>query len=181
MQDHGKILASWKFSEFIKPERTKAWYFWALLIVGGLFIWAIITFNFLFALVILMIVFILLLHNKREPQELEFKITEDGLVIARSLNRNEGRQSNPVVNDKAIVSQRFYSYKEIKSFYIIYEPPQVKTLYFQLKSSLRPRLSIPLETQNPLKIRKILLKYLEEDLEKDTEPLSDQLARILKL
>jgi hypothetical protein len=173
MKNHGKTLIEWKFPEFIKPKRTKAWYFWAILIGGGLFIWAIITFNLLFALIILMSAIILLLHGKREPQELEFKITEDGFVIA-SLDWKE-RRGNPVVNE------RFYLYKKIKSFYIIYEPPQVKNLYFQFKSGLRPRLSIPLENQSPLKVRKILLKYLEEDLEKDSEPFSEQLGRILKL
>ena len=163
MQSHGQTLIKWRFPEFIKPKRTKIWYFWAILIGGGLFVHALITFNYLFALIIIMIALIILLHGKREPQEVNFKITEDGLAM------------------ESATSQRFYPYKEIRSFYIIYEPPEIKNLYFQFKSGLRPRLSIPLKNQNPLEVRKVLLKFLEEDLEKDIEPLSEQVGRMLKL
>ena len=42
-------------------------------------------------------------------------------------------------------------------------------------------LSIPLEKQNPIKIRKILLKYIDEDLDKDEESFSEILGRRLKI
>jgi len=62
-----------------------------------------------------------------------------------------------------------------------YEPDEAKTLFFEFKNRVRPRLSIPLENKNPLKIRAILLKYLPEDVERENEPLSEQLSRLLKL
>jgi hypothetical protein len=34
---------------------------------------------------------------------------------------------------------------------------------------------------NPIKVREILLDYLEEDLDQENEPLSDGLGRMLKL
>jgi hypothetical protein len=40
---------------------------------------------------------------------------------------------------------------------------------------------IPLENQNPLDIRKLLTEYLEEDLDKEDEPISEGLSRWLKL
>ena len=34
--DHGKTLASWKFPEFIKPERTASWYVLAFIVTIAL-------------------------------------------------------------------------------------------------------------------------------------------------
>ena len=56
-----------------------------------------------------------------------------------------------------------------------------KNLYLEFKNSLRPRLTIPLEDINPVNARKILKNYLDEDLEKDTEPTSEALGRKLRL
>ncbi|MCH7492666.1 hypothetical protein IID19_03715, partial [Patescibacteria group bacterium] len=62
-----------------------------------------------------------------------------------------------------------------------YEPPEVKNLYFDFKTGIRPSISISLESQNPVNIRKKLLEYLEEDTEKENESFSDGLSRMLKL
>ncbi len=154
-----QVLMSWKFPEFIKPERTKTWYIIASLIGISLFLWAVFTFNYLFALIILIVGSIILFERKKEPQDLDFKITERGLEVG----------------------SKFYFYRDIKSFWIIYDPPEVKNLYFNFKSGLRFRITIPLLDQDPLKVRKILLKFLEEDLSKENEPFLEQLSRILKL
>ena len=47
-----------------------------------------------------------------------------------------------------------------KSFFIIYQPPEVKSLYFEFKALTKPRLVIPLKDQNPVEIRKTLLEHL---------------------
>lgn len=154
-----QILMSWKFPEFIKPKRTKTWYIIASLIGISLFLWAVFTFNYLFALIILIIGSIILFERKKEPKDFDFKITERGLEVGSKL----------------------YLYKDIKFFWIIYDPPEVKNLYFNFKSGLHPRITIPLLDQDPLKVRKILLKSLEEDLSRKNEPFLEQLSRILKL
>ncbi|KKU49315.1 MAG: hypothetical protein UX68_C0001G0063, partial [Parcubacteria group bacterium GW2011_GWA2_46_9] len=71
--------------------------------------------------------------------------------------------------------------KDLKSFWIIYEPPEVKMLYFDFKNAWRPRLPIPLQDENPIEVRRLLLKYLEEDLSRESEPTSDALSRLLRL
>ena len=40
---------------------------------------------------------------------------------------------------------------------------------------------LTVKNENPLPIRENLLKYLSEDLEKTEQPLSEQIAKILKL
>jgi len=54
-------------------------------------------------------------------------------------------------------------------------------LYVRFQSGLRPNLSIPVEDQDPVALRAILLKYLEEDLDQRGESFSDGFQRILKL
>lgn len=158
-EDHGEIFASWEFPEFIKYQRNAAWYVTAFLIGGLFLVYAIWTYNFLFAFIIIMLGFIIILYIIKEPITIRFKITEDGLEL----------------------NHHFYPYKEIKAFWVIYEPPEVKNLYFEFKSAIKPKFSIPLLAENPLEIRKMLLKYLNEDLEKEEESTTDLLERKFKL
>ena len=157
--DHGKILAKWNFPEFTKYERSKAWYLFMTLLVVLLLVYSVITVNFLFAVIIIIASITYLLIFRHNPEYVTFSITEDGLED----------------------DERFFPFEAIKSFYIIYQPPEVKTLFFEFKSLIKPRLAIPLENQNPMEIRKILLKYLEEDIEKEDEPFSEGLGRMFKL
>lgn len=157
--DHGKRFASWNFPEFQAYKRSITWYIIAALILIALFFIALRQKNYLFVVIIALITFIYLILNQRKPRMITFSITEDGLEV----------------------HETFYSYKDIKKFWIIYEPPEVKKLYFDFQSGARPILSIPLESQNPLKVRDILIKYVKEDLERDEELLSDALLRSLKL
>jgi hypothetical protein len=157
--DHGQTLASWTFPEFSAHQRGKIWYSSIIIICAAVLIWSAFTANYLFSLIVIIFGLILVLQNRQKAAVLPCQIKEDGLEVGRN----------------------FYNFKDIKKFYIIYQPPEVKTLYFDFKSTLRPTLPIPLENQNPLKVREILKKYLEEDLEKEEEPASDAVSRSLKI
>ena len=109
-------------------------------------------------MIVMIVAIILYINHKKDPLTINFQIKEDGIVLGN----------------------KFYPYKEIKNFWIIYETP-TKSLYFDFESNWRPRLSVPIINQDPLQIRKILLKYLAEDLEQKEEPLSETLSRFLKL
>ena len=154
-----EILISWEFPEYTVPKRKKSWYVWAILSFTLLLLYAVLTANFLFGLIIIMTTIILFLYHHKEPLNVRFVITPDGISI----------------DDKN------YSFKELKKFWLIYEPPEVKNLYFEFKSSFKPMLVIPLLDQNPIKVRKILKGYLEEDLEKESESTIEALARVLKI
>jgi hypothetical protein len=157
--DHGQAFFAWEFPEYIKHERTKTWYWLA----GGvdllLVIWSLFTGNYLFALGLVLLALVIMLHDVREPEMVKFVINEDGVQVGR----------------------QFFEYKEIKSFFIIYEPPEVKTLHFKFDAYWRPRLAIPLQNINPLAVREVLLKRLPEDLSVTEEPLSDFISRRWKL
>jgi hypothetical protein len=158
-EDYGKTLASWDFPEFVKYKRTISWYVVAAIFGLAIIIYAIWISNYLFAFIVIIIAFIILLYEIKEPVKINFSITEDGLELG----------------------DHFYPYKEIKNFWIIYEPPEVKKLYFEFKSGFRPKLSISLLDQNPLEVRKVLIGYLSEDLEKEEESTTDLIERKFKL
>ncbi|MDZ7797987.1 MAG: hypothetical protein U5L76_00115 [Patescibacteria group bacterium] len=157
--DRGKTLLSWDFSEYDIPNRGKLWYVSTLLISAAILVWSIFTGNYLFTLVIILVGIIFVFQNRKKPKILECRIKEDGIETGTS----------------------FYDYNDIKKFWIVYRPPETKVLYIDFKSSLKPTLPISLEKQNPLEVRKVLKKYIEEDLEKEEEPASDQISRSLKI
>jgi len=158
-RDLGKILSQWSFPEFVKYKRSRRWYVVAILIMAVLLIYALVTSNILFATIIIIAGIIFVLNEKREAKTIHFKISEEGIVVDNVL----------------------YEWPEIKNFWIIYEPDKVKNIYFEFKSLLLPRLPIPLQDQDPVAIREILLDYIDEDIDREGEPISDGLGRMLKL
>jgi len=159
IQNRGKTLIKWHFPEFEQPDRSVSWYVILFIIFATLLTYSVVTLNFLFAIIVVMVVVILFLHQRKDPIELEIKITEAGIEIG----------------------ERFYAYKELNKFFIIYEPPEVSNLYIEFKSNLKPDLSIPLKKQNPITVRDILIDFLVEDVDKEEEPTADFLTRWLKL
>jgi len=156
--DYGTILAEWTFREFPLHSRGALWYFSAGLALILLLVYAVISGNFLFLVVIILssaLFFVL----QKSAREIMFQIYEDGISIGG----------------------KFYSYSDIENFWIIYNPPEVKNLYFRFKSSFVPLVVIPLEDMNPVAVRSALLEYLEEDIEKEDEPTLDTISRLLKL
>ena len=159
-KQYNKEIISWQVSEYEKHERTKLWYFAAIIVALLFLLFSFYTDNFLFAVLIIVVALIIILHDGRHPERVNFSITDEGVVIGR----------------------KFYDYDDLKNFAIVYKPNQgVKNIYFEFKNVIRPRLSIPLEKINPLPIRKELLKYLPEDLERTDQPLSEALAKLFKL
>ena len=156
--NYGKELLSWEVSDHHGHDRTTGWYVAAGIIALGMLIYAIVTRNFLFAFIIIMFGIIIVTHNTRPATNYQFIIAERGIALGK----------------------RFYLWKDIERFWIIYEPPAVKTLYFDFEG-LRPRLPVPLENTDPNRVRKALLNMLAEDTARMEEPLADWFARILKL
>ena len=151
----GEVLHTWTIQECEKHDRNMVWYVVMLGLGFALVVYGIVAGNFLFSLIIILGAIILFLQAHQEPLQVPFAITELGVVVG----------------------SRFYPYSELDSFYIIYEPPHVKTLYFQTTSSLRPLIRVPLLDMNPVEVRHTLLENVDEDMEKEEEPWSDRFAR----
>ena len=156
-EDFGQVFFAWQVPEYRELERTTKWYLAMIAIAGILLLYSIWTQNFLFALIIILVVFIVFLKTYSAPRMLDFMITEDGIMLGN----------------------QFFRYSNINSFYIIYKPP-IKKIFFDLKS-IAPDLSISLNDMNPIIIREKLREYLKEDLEREYQSLDDQLESLLRL
>ncbi len=162
----------WQIPEYRVPTRSKNWYIVAaiLLLLMLLFCfftiksWRIVFLgaqsNFLFALILIMSAVLMYINEKRPPLMVNFKIGPEGVNIG----------------------QKFYNYSEFKNFCVLYRPKQsIKRLYLEFKNTAKMRLSIPLRRMEAATVREFLAQYLEEDFERENEPLSEQLTKLLKL
>lgn len=158
--EFGLEIMSWEIPEYHKHDRGHWWYLIYALIGIGLVVQALIFGNFLFALIIVIGSLALILSDARHPKSIPVVITTEGIIVGGS----------------------FYDFDAIKHFTVVYKPAEnIKRLYFVFKSAVRHRLSLALADANPLFVREQLMKYLPEDLERTDEPLSEFLARLLKL
>ena len=158
-EDYGDILAIWEFPEFIKHERGKLWYISFTIVFLALLTYSYLSDNLLFAIILVIFAILYFTSIKEDPVTMETAITEDGIFIG----------------------SKFIEYEDLRSFYIIYYPPEIKNLYFETKSVIKQRIVVPVEDQNPVYIREILLNYLDEDLEKEEIPSSESISNIFKL
>jgi hypothetical protein len=172
----------WHIPEYHYEEKTKLWYTIYALIGAGLLVYAIFTQNFIFAIIIIFAAVLLIIFDGGNVGMLEVEISDRGIKVGKE----------------------FYSYDQIDDFFIIYEPDNgVKNLYLEFKRFAKPslpeneperyswlfwlvnfartRFSIPLQDMNPVLIRRNLLKYVKENLDRTTIPLSEQLTKLFKL
>ena len=157
IEDQTKFV--WEIPEFQTYNRSVWWYVIVSLIAIGAVIYGIYSLNYLFSLIILISTLILLIAANEKPKKILFQIGNTGIVI----------------------DGRFIEFSNIYNFSIIYQPPFIKILYIELKNPIKPRLRIPLETQDPIVIREHLLNYVEENLDLRDEHFSDILGHILKI
>lgn len=153
-------ILTWEIEEYTYYERSKKWYAIAITTAFLMLLFSFWGANFLFSMVVIIIALIVILHDGRRPDLVPVIISDEGIQVGRKI----------------------YLYDELQNFSILYKPKSdIKNLYFEFKNSIRQRISVPLKNTDPLQIREYLLRYLPEDLDRTTLPLSETLARILKL
>ena len=72
---------------------------------------------------------------------------------------------------------RHYPYDELSSFWLEFQPEQIKELSFQSKKWYHPYIKIPLTDEDVLVLRDFLVVFLPE--EKHQDSIADSLSRIL--
>jgi hypothetical protein len=149
----------WEAPDREARVRGPKWYLIMSAVALLFVIYAVVTGNFLFAFLILLIAIILVLAGNAAPEKTLIQIGKNGVVVGGKM----------------------YEFKDLSSFAIIYQPPETKVLYIESNKITQPRLRIFLQDQNPLEIRSHLKGYLNEDLDLQEEHLSDIVARLLKI
>lgn len=145
---------SWKAPEFPYYPKSPLWY--AGFAIAGLLIliYAIWQRDILMALTLLTLFSVVSLYAGKKPKTITVNLSEKGISLGKNL----------------------YLYNDIKSFWIIYQPPQVKTLNFETTSYLNHDIVVQLEDQDPNEIRDFLVEILPEDTERE-ESYSDKVLR----
>jgi hypothetical protein len=151
-----KNYLKWSAPEFRQYGKSKSWFIIVGLIAAGLFLWALLIKNLLFALLIGLSFFSVITFALKKPRDIQIAITSKGIKIDKTL----------------------YTFDNLKSFWIFYEPPEIEELSLRSKKTIMPYIKISLAEQNPAEVRKFLIKYLPE--RKHKESLIDNLARSLR-
>ena len=136
----GQIIYEWWLEEYEQYDHSRRWYLVAMLVFAALFAYALFTQNYLFVLIIVIMGIIVYLHDMHTPLKVYFAITETGIILGK----------------------KFYRYSELSNFWIIYNPPDVKNLYFTLSNIVKHRLQVPLMNYDPRPVRDYLNRYLAD-------------------
>lgn len=156
---YGDTLLRWEADEYPRHTRSRFWFITTIVIGSALLLYALLTANLTFAVVLLMIGIITLISIVKAPARMEVVITNTGIIVGNT----------------------YYEYPAVKDFSVVYDPPEVKYLYVDFRSVWQPLVSIPLEDVDPNEVRKHLLPYCAENLERMEEELTDVLRRMYKL
>jgi hypothetical protein len=151
------VFLSWRAPEFEKFERDRKWYFIVALILVAIVSYAIWTNSPVMAITFILIGVVGYVYIEKEPRELYFALTPDGVIAGREI----------------------YEFDNLASFWIFYEPGDIKVISLKTKSHLAPYVHIPIHDQDPVAIREILLGYIEE--EKHEPGLMEVMGRLLRL
>ncbi len=146
----------WSALEFEKHPKDPAWFLASGFLAIIFLVIAIFMKNFLFAIIVILSAFSIFVWAQKQPKKIKFKLTSRGIIINKIL----------------------YNYENLNSFWIFYEPPEVKHLSIESKKFFMPKIIISLAEQNPEKIKEFLLKYLPE--KEHHESAIDALGKYLR-
>ncbi len=143
----------WQTQEYDFVQKSRDWYWVVGIIAVGIMTASILLGNVLFAILILVAAFSIMLFGARPPQGVHAELTKQGL----SLNHEK------------------YSYKELESFWIHTADPA--SLIFKSKKTLSPYIIVRMEYLDPENTREFLIKHLPE--EEHQIPFAELLSRRL--
>lgn len=133
-------LLHWRAPEYEKYERGRKWYLYVTLVLLAIIGYAVYTDSPIMAITFVLIGVVGYIFINRDPQIIDFAVTRDGIIAGREM----------------------YDFDAVKSFWIFYEPHDIKVVSLHTKSALMPFTHIPIHDENPVEIRRVLLEYIPE-------------------
>lgn len=158
MHAFDKATLTWRAPQYMHHEKSLLWFVIAGFIAILLVIYGLKTNGWTFSVAIIVFVGTYYLMHRHAPPVVEVKISKFGVKIGRNV----------------------FPYSNLKSFWIVYDPPFVKKLYLRMDSKFQPDIFVSLEDADPVEVRKLLSEYIQEFSGRN-EPFSDTLVRLLKL
>lgn len=144
----------WTALEYEKIEHGQYWFIGMGAAAVFLIIIGIFAKSYFFIAFIILAYIVVALYAKREPRELLFSITPEGIKIGSA----------------------FHKFSDLKSFWIL-DREDGKYLSIETTKVLSPFLRIPLGNTDPKMVKKIVSRFLQE--KEHEELLTDQIAKII--
>lgn len=135
-----RAILQWRAPEYQLPEKDRKWHLYMGLALLAIIAFAVYTNSPIMAITFILIGVVGYIFLNKEPEEIDFMITDDGIAAGREI----------------------YEFENMKSFWIFYEPGGRKIISFRMNNSLLPFVHIPIGNQNPVAIREILMKFIPE-------------------
>ncbi|HEX8974139.1 MAG TPA: hypothetical protein VF817_01465 [Patescibacteria group bacterium] len=151
------VLHQWQAPEFEVYEKSNLWYGTAAVFIIAMVSYALITNSPLMAITFILLGFIGYVYLQKDPRIITFSITSDGIMADKEM----------------------YLFENINSFWVFYEPPHSKTLSLHTKAAMLPYVHIPLENEDPVAIRELLMPHIPEV--KQEHSLVDTLEKVLRI
>lgn len=148
-----KISIEWQAPEFEPHPSRRGLGIIFILAAAGFFVASIVSGNFSGAILSILAGFVLYTFLQKNPRTIQFQISPKGIKAA---------------NEQ-------YDYEALDSFWIFYDPPEIKEIVIKTHAWLSPKLHLPLGEADPNQVREILLKYLPE--QKQPHSILDNIAR----
>ncbi len=148
-------LIKWEAPEYEYIPKSPNWFWSVGIIAVAIAVASVLLGNALFAILVLLAGFSVILFASRRPRKIWFSLTVQGIQI----------------------DNRLFPYENIRSFWIHYDPPHKKMLSIELKKIFMPGMLIPLSDNDPNVIREHLLKFIKE--RRHEESFTEILTRLL--
>ena len=152
----GKPLLEWEAPEFTEYEKNSNWFgLWLIISVTAVAL-AVIFGNYLLAIFLALAAISVFLQGLKKPRIIKFTITPRGIGIGNI----------------------YIPYEDMESFWILYEPGQTKELLLKTKRVRMPNVVVPIDKENPVRIRQLLVDFVPEKEQKQS--LIDIVMRIMR-
>lgn len=151
-------LLEWTAPEFIKHTKGKVWFLVAGGLVAALVLYALWTGSITMAIAFIVLAGVYYISHHREPKNITIGLSDFGIKVG----------------------SRYIPYNQVKAFWIIYNPPFVKTLKLLSTDKILGEMNVQLGDQDPGSIRKIIIKHVPE-FEGKEESFVDLVIRLTKL
>ena len=142
------IIYNWKFSD--DKDRTKTWYIVAISLVLWLSIWGILTRQYFFAFIVILIAGITFFIENNSPDFIEVELEEDWIRI------------NELSEDEANTWNSFYNYSQISSFCFVYEKEKPILLRLMINKKWIKKLDLKINNEIMKDLKEILPNFLAE-------------------
>ena len=148
----------WEVPEYPQYERSFRWYIIAGILGITLLIYAVVTGNFLFSIIIVLGVSMSILTSSKKSKMVTFELEKDG----------------------ARINNIFYEWSRFQSYWVVEHTDGIY-LGLDLKNILMIDIYVPVKKYSLKEIKDFLKNYLKINPERKEEPLSYTLARRLKI